>query len=183
MDTIQADTVLPLTLDNRLSSSNAGVGDKFTATIVTYGKSRYLDIPSGTIVYGTVRYARPRRGSEPGIIELSFNHLTTPNGHTFPIDGRLIGMENVSRDGKGAMIARSSERDDRVMFTGYGAGSDLIVGLTTRQAVEDADISRLLGLSVGSSRRAQQVRNVELTPGTKFGLRLIQPLTLPYDIK
>jgi len=183
MDVIPADSILPLTLQNRLSSANAQKGDQFTATLNTEGHSRYMGLPQGTTVSGWVEYVRPRRGDDPGVIELAFDHLTTPNGHSYPVSGRLASLDNrevVRRNG--SIVARGSQ-GDHMVFTGYGAGAGLILGLQSHRPIEDAIIGGLLGAAIDSSRRrGNQAHNVELTPGTQFGLRLYRPLSFPHDL-
>src|SRR5947209_682870 len=64
-------TVIPVRLDDSLSSDNSSRGDPFTATLKTdYDSGSYLGLPSGTRIEGTVKEARPRQGRDPGMLEL-----------------------------------------------------------------------------------------------------------------
>jgi len=182
MDVIPPDSVLPLSLQTRLSSANARKGDEFTATLNTEGRGRYMGLPQGTTVYGYVEYARARRGDDAGVIELKFDHLTTPSGHSYPVSGRLIALEGkdiVRRNG--TIVARGSQ-NDHMVFTGYGAGAGLILGLQAHRPIEDAILGGLLGAAIDASRR-RGAHNVELNPGTQFGLRLYQPLSFPRGVQ
>jgi len=178
---IAVDTVLPLTLNTRLSSRNAQRGDQFTATLITDGSRHYFDLPQGTQAYGSVSYVRHQNGRDPGVIELSFDHLVLPNGRNLPIVGRLVGMDNASvrRLGNGTFMAVSAVRHDRMVFTGYGPTTGLIVGFEGKNVSADVQVGRLLQGALGIQQRSQRAHDVELVPGTQFGFRLYQPLAVP----
>ncbi|MFX8840903.1 hypothetical protein ABTM78_21335, partial [Acinetobacter baumannii] len=75
------------------------------------------------------QYAKPRRGDDPGVIELRFDHLSTPNGHSMPVYGKLISMDNRDIVRRNGTIVATGRHDDHMVFTGYGAGAGLILGL------------------------------------------------------
>src|SRR5689334_3359589 len=56
--TIEAGTVLPVKLNDTLSSKDSRNGDSFSATIRTDESSYYNNLPVGTKIEGTVRQAR-----------------------------------------------------------------------------------------------------------------------------
>jgi len=150
-ETIAASTVIPVSLDNSLSSSNSRRGDRFTATVRTTGNDYYGMLPSGTRVEGRVVTARAQRGNEPGLLELDFQRLRFPNGHTVAIDGDLVSLDNrgVIRDDNGRIRATGSARDQRVVYAGYGAGAGLLVGLLTKKPLEGTVIGGVLGYLAG----------------------------------
>jgi len=175
------DTVIPLTLNTRLSSYDAQVGDAFTSTIDTNGENRYLGLPKGTQVFGSVTYVRKQREHQPGVIELTFDHLVMPNGESLAVDGRVIGLDAhvVTRKTNGATMARNSSHTGRVVFAGYGVGSGIIVGIHTKEPIEDGQVGELLREATSATQRELQVRDVELRPGTGIGLRLYHELKIP----
>ncbi|MHB8635412.1 MAG: stalk domain-containing protein [Fimbriimonadaceae bacterium] len=178
---IDANTVIPWSLNDRLTSNDAQQGDPFSATLAADGGGDYLGIPAGTKLYGTVGYVRRREGNKPGVIELRFDRMDFPNGQRIPVAGTLIGLDpkSVSRGKNGGIIARSTTRNDRVVFAGAGAGAGLIVGLLSKRPIEDAAIGGLLGFAIGSAQKQQQANDVTLDSGTRFGLRLSNRLVVP----
>jgi len=185
-DVIEADSVLPFRLNTRLSSYNARPGDQFTANIMTMGARRYMGIPDGTIAYGHVTYATPRRGDRPGILELHFDRITTPTGNSFPVDGRLIDLQDgrIAHGPHGELMARGTDRDDRAAFTGVGIGVGLIVGVHDRHPIADAALGGLLGAALGSRRPDRHsASDVQLVPGTQLGLRLHRNIQFRHDIR
>jgi len=139
-------------------------------------------LPTGTRVEGRVVAARPKQGSDPGVIELDFQRLRLPNGRTYAIDGQLISLDNnsVTRDENGMIRARNTgNRDNRTVYAGYGAGAGLIVGLLTKRPLESALLGGILGYLAGEAQRAQnRPADVRLNPGTEFGVRLTQDVAI-----
>jgi len=176
---IKADTVIPWSLDTPLSSRDSRPGEAFTATLAAEGPD-YLGIPAGSQLKGSVSSAKPKAGSDPGVLELKFDQIITPDGRRILVDGRLIGLDDksVTRERGGALVAKDSTRNDRVAFAGYGAGAGLIVGLLTNRPIEDTVLGGLLGFAVGSAQKQRQVNDVSLDRGTQFGMRLHRELTL-----
>jgi len=175
--TIASDTVLPVTLDNALSSNGSRRGDRFTATVRTSGNDYYGMLPSGTQVEGKVVTARAQRGNQPGLLELDFQRLRFPNGRTVSIDGDLVSMDSngIVRDNNGRVRATGNSRDQRVVYAGYGAGAGLLVGLLTKKPLEGTILGGVLGYLAGQvqhDRGNGNPSNVRLSPGTQFGVRL-----------
>ena len=178
---IAVDTVIPLKLDTRLSSFDAQVGDSFTATLDTNGENRYLGLPRDTQVFGSVTYVRRHRDRQPGIMELTFDHLVLPNGRSIPVEGRVIGLDanSVTRRTNGATMVRNMPQTGRVVFAGYGEGSGVIVGIHTKVRLAHGMIDELLDSATNTRQRELQSRDVELRPGTGIGLRLYEELKVP----
>jgi hypothetical protein len=175
------DTVIPVILDTTLRSNEARVGDTFTTTLRPENSDIYAGLPSGTKIVGRVIDAKAHTGSNPGILELDFTHIRLPDGRQIAMDGSLISLDNksVTRNENGVLEAKGDKKDDRLIFAGYGAGAGLIVGLLTKKPLEGAILGGLLGLLVGvTNKDKENPTNVVLNPGTKFGVRLDQDLTL-----
>lgn len=179
---IQSDTVIPVTLDTRLSSNESREGDRFTATVKTDNETYYGFLPAGTRIEGRVVAARPKAGKDPGVIELDFERMRLPNGKSYNLDGQLISLDNdaVTRDSNGMIRARSGNQgDNRTVYAGYGAGAGLVVGLLTKKPLEGALLGGVLGYLAGEAQRAQnKPADVRLNPGTAFGVRLTQDVAI-----
>lgn len=179
---VQENTVIPVSLDDNLSSNESRQGDEFTATISRNGNDYYNLFPSGTKIEGRVVAARAKRDNDPGILELEFTKLRMPDGKTYNIDARLVNLNGngVSRNNDGRLIASGGDaKVDRNVYAGYGAGAGLIVGLLTKKPLEGTIAGGLLGYLAGQTKKDRSdAANVHLAAGTKFGIRLTQDLAI-----
>ncbi|MBN9501037.1 MAG: hypothetical protein BGO01_07400 [Armatimonadetes bacterium 55-13] len=173
-------TVLPVALDQELSSNQSQKGDRFTATLQGQNDT-YAGIPEGTKIQGKVVDVKAKSGDQPGMIELKFNKMILPDGRTANIKGSLIGLDDksVEKNDEGIYTAKSTKKDQRVVFAGYGAGAGLLVGLLTKKPLEGALLGGVLGYLLGEVDRAQKKpADVHLKRGTEFGVRLDEPVTI-----
>lgn len=174
--TIDAGTVIPVRLEDELSSNYSRKGDAFTATIRQDDMASYAGIPWGTKVEGHVVTARAKRGNQAGLLELGFDRLKLPSGETYAINGSLISLDSTSvdRNSNGVLVARADKRDDRLVYAGVGAAGGLIVGILTKKPLEGTVLGGILGYLYGENKRRtdQSPDNVMLKPGTEFGVRL-----------
>lgn len=179
------DSVIPFILQTRLNSGNAQVGDQFTATIDTHGRPDYYGLPANSVAFGTVAYVRHQHGRDPGVLELKFDHLTLPNGRNLRLDGRIFDIHTpgVTRLPNGTVIAQGLPRHDHSMFTGYGPGQGVIVGVMSNHVVVDAEIGRLLGQFARPEVRTRPATNVELRPGTPIAIRLYSDFRFRRDFR
>jgi len=171
---LDAGSVIPVRLNDKLSSSESQKGDSFTATVKS-GDGEDYGLPEGTKVDGIVTGARPQRDKDPGIIEMSFQRVRLPDGHSYPIEGSLIGLDNKSIDRRsdGRLIAKPAHKNDRLTYAGYGAGAGLVVGLLTKRPLEDALLGGLLGYGFSTLQKGHSdARDVVLKPGTELGVRI-----------
>jgi len=184
--TLYKDTVIPVRLDTELSSNESRAGDRFTATIDSANNGYYDNLPAGTKIEGRVVTATRRNGNEPGILELAFDRMILPNGKTEDLDGTLVSLtgKGIAKDSEGRITASGSAKDNRGVFAGYGAGAGVIVGLlggdNVKGLLTKGVLGGLLGVGAGELQRAQNrnPKNVILTKGTSFGVRLDNDLTL-----
>jgi hypothetical protein len=186
--TLNKATVIPVRLDTELSSNESRAGDRFTATVDSANNGYYDNLPSGTKIEGRVVTATRRSGNDPGILELAFDRIILPNGHTEDLDGTLVSLtgKGISKDNEGRLVANgaAAAKDNRGVFAGYGAGAGVIVGLlggdNVKGLLSKGLLGGLLGAGAGELQRAQNrnPKNVVLTRGTSFGVRLDSDLTL-----
>ena len=167
-----ANTVIPVVLNDRLSSRTAQVGDTFTANVDMNGSDNYMGMPSGTEVEGHVNAVREMHGDTPGVLGLTFDRFKFPDGRTEDIDGSLIGLDSKSvRERDGRIVARKTDNRD-TKYVGVGAGAGALLALVTRgNVVETGVIGAALGYLYGQ-QQATNMRDVTLHSGQKFGVVL-----------
>jgi hypothetical protein len=189
---LETGTVIPVTLQTRVSSKDSKKGDLVRASIGDFStaaeswENNRFHFPPGSVLEGRIVTAIPKEGSKAGVIEMSFGRIVLPNGRTTNIDGSLISLtdKSVARNANGVLIARKTDKDNRMVYTGYGAGAGLILGLVSSRPLEKAAIGGLLGFAIGSlSQQQKQANDVNLQPGTQFGVRLDQSATLTLSRK
>lgn len=176
---LDAGTVIPVKLNEKISSDSAQKGDTFTATVPNKGSDSmaYLALPPGTRIDGHVREARAKEGKNPGMLDLAFDRAITPDGHEYSINGSLIGLDNksVQPDSNGHLVAKKAHRTDRLTYVGYGAGAGLVLGVLgdRKNIVRDTALGAALGYLGGAlEKHKSDVRDVTLKEGTKIGVRL-----------
>ena len=113
--TLPSGTVIPMRLDDELSSKNNEQGDKFSATI----KSGRDDggIPAGTRVEGVVREAQASGNGKPGVLDVDFRRMVFPNGGSQTVTASLTSLngKDVKRqDGRMRRDRRQGKRPAEV---------------------------------------------------------------------
>jgi len=180
--TLDAGSVLPVKLDDELSSNNTRKGDTFTVTIRNDADAEYYRLPTGTRIEGVVREVHAKKGDDPGVLDLSFRTLRLPDGRSYPIEGSLIGLDNksVEKRDDGRLVAKPGHKNDRLTYVGYGAGAGLIVGLLTKHTLENTILGGGLGYLFGSLQKggSKQARDVDLKVGSELGVRLDRSVSL-----
>ncbi|HLJ56278.1 MAG TPA: stalk domain-containing protein [Chthonomonadaceae bacterium] len=178
-------SVIPVRLNDALSSDRSRKGDTFS-TSVRAGDGEDYGLPPGTRIDGVVSGARPQRGRDPGVIELSFDRVRLPDGRSYAVDGSLIGLDNksVDRRSDGRLVAKPSHQNDRLTYAGYGAAAGLIVGLLSNHPLEDTTLGGLIGFGLGSLQKSKSsARDVVLKPGTEMGVRIDNQATVPVGLR
>jgi len=179
---LQTDEVIPIILDDPLSTADNRRGDRFTATVRTGSLDNYADIPSGTKVEGHIVAVHPRSGNHPAILDLSFDRLRFPNGKAVKIDGSLTSLDQryAMENDDGVIMARHANgaQDQRMVYAGYGAGAGLLVGVLTNRPLEGTILGGALGYILGQVQHDQRMTsNVRLEPGTEMGVRIKSDVT------
>jgi hypothetical protein len=170
-------TVIPVRLDDSLSSDGNSVGDKFTATIRSGQDDAGL--PEGTKIQGVVREAVPSHNGKPGVLDVDFTRMILPNGDTRSLDGSLVSLDgkNITRDSEGRLQATASKGNERLKWVGIGAGAGLVISTVTKG---NTLVDTLLGAGAGYLYNELQHKgagNVHLGSGTTFGVRVNRRLT------
>jgi hypothetical protein len=172
--------VLPFILNQKLSSNNSSVGDRFTANLDTDEYSDYQGMATGAILEGHVDVARAKKGTTPGVLGLAFDRVRMPDGQTYKVYGSLIGLDSksVSND-NGRLTAKSAAKNDNLKWVGYGAGGGALLSVITKgNIITNALIGGALGYLYGEiQKNPSKSRNVTTEAGTKFGVRLTRDLS------
>jgi len=178
--TLDAGTVIPVTLNDSLSSRDSNKGDQFSATVKPDAAAAY-GLPQDTTIEGHVRNAWAKEGKKPGVLTLSFDRLQLPDETSIPITGSLIGLDNksVTHTSSGRLVAKSDHRNQELAYAGYGAGAGLILGAITRgNTLEDTLLGGGLGYLFGTLNKSHgETKDVYLDPGTSMGVRLDHSVT------
>jgi hypothetical protein len=170
-------SVIPVRLDQSLTSKTAQSGDRFVAT-VRYGTGD-AGLPEGASVQGVVRESLRSAGGKPGVLDLDFRRLVTPGGQDRPLTGSLIALDSksVQSSDTGRMVATGSKSKDRLKFIGLGAGAGLLIGTLTKKG--NKVIDTMLGAGAGylyNELKNKKAGDVNLKAGTEFGIRLDRQL-------
>ncbi|HEX8464676.1 MAG TPA: copper amine oxidase N-terminal domain-containing protein, partial [Abditibacterium sp.] len=164
--------VLPVQIDQNLSSATARVGQTFTASVVSrrLGDSEF---PAGTKIEGRVIEARPSQNNQPGVLDLEWTSAVLPDGERVPLRGELISLDasNVQMTG-GRIVARGARRDDRLKVIGVGAGAGFVLG---RVIGGNSTLTTILGAAGGylfGRARDRKAEEASLAANTTLGVRL-----------
>jgi hypothetical protein len=133
--------VVPVTMDQTVTSETARVGQTFTATVVSedLGDSEF---PPGTKIQGVVTQVSARTDDNPGILELDFRNAILPNGDRYPLNAALTSLDNDSvTTTRGRVMAKSSSRDNgnRTKAVAIGGAAGFLIGkLVKRNSIVTA---------------------------------------------
>ena len=181
---LDSGTVIPVKLKEAISSDKSHAGDHFQTTVLTSDNEPDYGIPFGTRIEGTIHTARAQEDKNPGVLDVSFDRMILPDGRTVRLTGSLIGLDNksVEKRSDGRLVAKNGHKNDRLLYTGYGAAAGLIVGIITKHTLEDTVIGGGLGYLFSTLQKGHNdPRNVYLKPGTEMGVRVDNKLSLSVD--
>ena len=179
--TLPDGTVLVCRMETSLSSKTARPSDRFTARVlvpVNDARGRIL-VPGNSLVEGHVvaaQRAQSRRRS--GIIEVTFDQLTLPDGQRYKLLGNLAPASNEDRkrfDDEGNIRAQGGNAKRTVAFIGGGAGAGALVGAVTAGALLGAGVGAGIGVFAALLAKGKEAI---VEPGAKIGVELSQPLAL-----
>lgn len=171
-------TVVPVTLNNELSSDNSQPGDTFTADVDT-SREAYDSILRGAVIEGVVRDAVAQSGNNPGTLSVRFTRLRMPDGTSYVINGSPTSLDssNLTVGSDGILTAKKgASKDKSLTYAGVGAGAGALISLLSggKLRIEDILIGGGLGYAAGQILKQQQtqVHDVDLKPGTPMGVLL-----------
>lgn len=170
-------TVIPVRLDQKLSSKVNQVGDRFTVT-VRYGDDD-ADLPEGSQIRGVVVGVERSQNGKPGTLDLDFRWMTTPGGQSHSLDGSLIALngKDVKATDSGQLVASRDAGKDRLKLIGIGAGGGLLIGkLTKSNAIWSTVLGAGAGYLYNDFANRPKPGDVVLNRGAEFGIRLDRPM-------
>ncbi|MBS1713806.1 MAG: copper amine oxidase N-terminal domain-containing protein [Armatimonadetes bacterium] len=173
--TFDANSVIPVTLDEPLNSRTARKGDTFMATVDTTGNADYNGLPRGTKVIGHVTQVRAMNDKKPGVLALEYDQIVAPNGDKFPIDGSLISLEDKNVEHKnGRIIAKDRAASNTQQSVIVGAGAGAVFALLTKgNLLTDTLIGGALGYVYDLIQKGdRRAADVDLKAGTQLGLKV-----------
>ena len=164
-------TVLPVTLDNTLSSKSSYRGETFAATIQ---QGQYdAGLPAGTRIEGVVNEAYRSRNGKPGYIGVSFKRIVLPDSQTYLINGTLYSLngKGLTHSSSGRLVAHPNKNASTLKFVGIGAGAGLVIAtLTKGNTLEEMAVGAGLGYLYNQYVNKPKAGDVLLKPGSKFGV-------------
>lgn len=180
--TVAANQTIRVRMNDRITSSNARVNDRFTTTVVDPVYAGGVEvIPAGSTITGRVTSVkRASRPSKAGILGVSFVSLQLPNGTARAINGSLTSLsdETTNYDEEGQVSGRSSTKRN-IVFIGGGAATGALIGAIAgggKGAGAGAGVGAGLGVAGALLSKGKEA---EVTPGTEFGVVLNQSVALP----
>jgi hypothetical protein len=172
---IPTNAVVPVTIDQELSSASAFVGQRFTATVVskTNGDSEF---PSGTKLQGEVVAVTQKSGDNPGTLDLRFTRAMLPGNQNVALDGTLASLDtDAVQTVDGRLIAKgdAGSKSDTLKVVGIGAGAGFLLGRVLKQ---NSTLSAVLGAAGGylydKSKNKKNANEAKLAANTEVGVRL-----------
>jgi peptidoglycan hydrolase-like protein with peptidoglycan-binding domain len=163
---LPAGTVIIVRTATPLQSATARTGDTFDTNVEeAVGVDEYTAIPAGSHIRGTVTLATPATRQQSGVIEVTFNRLTLPNGTSFPITGKLTSTDSAER--------RQIESDPnaRVVLVGERGG----IGAAIAGAGSGKSTNNIFA-ALGSL--LSEGRDVSVPAGTPLAVQLERSVTL-----
>jgi hypothetical protein len=177
--TIPAGAVVPVTLDQTLSSKTARVGDKFSATVKSE-KAGDSEFPPGTKIWGRVTEVRPVAEGSPGVLGLEFTGAELPNGRRVALQGDLISLDDqsVMQSGGRIMAKASTKKSTDLKVIGIGAAAGFILG---KVLDKNSTITAILGAAGGylysRSKDKGKEQEAVVDQGATLGVRLTSSAT------
>ncbi len=169
----QARVVLPEgsvirgTTEAPLESSTARAGQTFETLVAdTVGVDNYTVIPEGSRIRGVIGFVQPATRQQSGVIQVTFDRLTLPDGTSYPLQARLTSTDANER--------RQIDQDPnaRVVLVG-GRG-----GIGAAIAGAGSDKSPASGILSALGSLLSQAQDVRVPAGTPLAVQLDQRLTL-----
>jgi hypothetical protein len=174
---------LHVRMDQTLNSKTAKIGDTFTTTVIdpVYSTTGVIVIPAGSKVTGKVDSVKAAaKGGKPGEIDVTFVQVRLPNGNKKVINGSLTELDTKKgkSDSEGT-VSGDKMGHRKIIFGGGGGVGGAVLGGAIGGG-KGAIIGGIAG-AVGGLIAENQTKgeNVEVKPGTEFGIYINQAFSLP----
>ena len=176
--TIPNGAVVPVTLDETLSSKEAQVGDMFWATVKSEAAGD-SEFPAGTKLRGRVTEVRPFAEASPGIIGVQFFEANLPDGTEIALQGDLISLDDDSvTQSDGRIMAKKGKGGTDLKIVGIGAAAGYVLG---RVLGKNELVTGILGAAGGylysKNKDKGKEQEAVVEAGTTLGVRLNRSVT------
>jgi peptidoglycan hydrolase-like protein with peptidoglycan-binding domain len=160
-------TVVIVRTAEPLESSTCKVGQTFETVVSdTVRADNYVVIPAGSRIRGVITFAQPATRQRSGVLEVSFDRLTLPDGKAFSMRGKLTSTDAAER--------RQIESDPNarvVLVGGRGGVGAAIAGAGSENSPASSILAALGGM-------LSEGRNVSVPANTPLAVQLEQGLVL-----
>jgi len=175
---IPPQAVVPVTLDQDISSATAVRGQRVSATIVSQ-RAGDSEFPPGTVLNGAVVESTKRTSTSPGVLDIRFSNAVLPDGTSVPIIGDPISLDASTVTDQGGRIVAQGEarRNNSLKVIGIGAGAGFLIG---RLLKKDGALPAIIGAAGGylfDRSKNKGMPDARLAAGTKLGVRLRHGVT------
>ncbi|BCM94109.1 hypothetical protein IAD21_06011 [Abditibacteriota bacterium] len=177
--TVPANVVVPVALDNPLSSATARLGDIVTATPISRvdGDSEF---PPGTRIGGVVSQVQGADKSAPGVLDVDFQSALLPDGTEVPLHGFIASLDSDAvRTQNGHLIARDGSNVNAWKAVGIGGAAGFVLG---RLLKTHSLVPTILGAAGGylyANSKSHPGDEANISGGTTLGVRLESPVSFP----
>jgi hypothetical protein len=165
--TLPEGSVIIVRTASPLESATAKVGQTFETVVAdTVRVDNYTVIPGGSRIRGVVTVAQPATRQRSGVMEVTFDRLTLPDGTSLPLSGKLTSTDAAER--------RQIETDPnaRVVLVGGRGGVGAAIAGAGSQGSSTSNILAALGSMLSEGR------DVRVPAGTPLAVQLEQRLVL-----
>jgi len=163
--TVPKYTVIPVVLDDTISTKKNKTGDKFEV----HCTAACSGFPSGTTFVGVLTIT-PAKESVPGQGSAKFTHAILPDERKIEIVAQPSTAEGVKKEGQTGAVSKGQARRKGALL---GAGIGALAGDT-----EGALIGAAVGATAGGATKGQG-KDVEVKAGSKGYIVLLKPVTIP----
>jgi hypothetical protein len=160
-------TVIPIVLDDPLTSRTAHIGQKFA----THNTEPAGAFPRNTTFVGVITEARPAGGGKAGLLAGKFTQAMLPNGHKVAIEGVPSTKDGVKIPNKTGSTAKKKSGEKGAVV---GAAAGGIFGQTLGGAL----IGGAAGFGVGKAVQGKTT-DAEIKAGARGYLMLTQSAWVP----
>lgn len=169
-------TVIPVTLDQTLSSATNHKRDTFTVTVRSQ-QDGDNELPRGTQISGVISDVQRKANGQPGMLDVTFRQALLPDGQKIALQGSLVSLDekSVNQTSDGRIVTRNTKSKDRLKFIAIGTGAGLIIGKLTDHTLLGGVIGAVAGY-IYSDRKAAKSVDVTVKAGTVFGVQLDREL-------
>jgi hypothetical protein len=139
-------------------------------------------IPAGTTVEGRIALLeRPGRIKGVGVMRLTAERITFPDGRSFPLGAMLLtayGAENARVVGSEGVVKGPSSRASEAKEIGAGTVAGALLGLIVQHPLIGAAVGGTAGFVDRLRRRG---KDLTIPAGTQLNYQLTRPLELTGD--